>query len=124
MLFRNMDFLSSAGLELQWKVVCDDFDDKDWQWCASRVAETFYFKEVHGVPTGGNKFAEALLPYCNYEARFTLVVDDVLTTGKSMENTMATLEKTDPYIALQCIAVFSRNCNLSSRVGAIWKWGL
>ncbi len=46
------------------------------------------FSRVYGVPTGGERLAEALSVYEDPFANRTLVVDDVWTTGKSIIEAM------------------------------------
>jgi hypothetical protein len=69
---------------LPWKFDADALTDKDWKELAKLVAWKFAFSEVYGVPTGGLKFAEALKPYATDKNYPVLLVDDVLTLGKSM----------------------------------------
>jgi orotate phosphoribosyltransferase len=42
-------------------------------------------KEVHGIPRGGMKLATSLQKHVDPNGRIVAVVDDVLTTGRSME---------------------------------------
>lgn len=87
MLFKSGNFTSHSGLELSWKIDCDALTDDDLATLAIVVSQTLAFKDVHGVPTGGLRFAEALRRYIKDDDRLpTLIVDDVLTTGKSMED--------------------------------------
>lgn len=83
-LFVTKSFIGAAGLELQWKVECDALTDEDWAWAAARISERVKFGPVEGVPTGGLKLAAALERYST-PGRGLLIVDDVLTTGISME---------------------------------------
>lgn len=84
-LFKVGEFTSAAGLRLPWKVDCDALTDEDWQGVAVMVSTRFTFGLVEGVPTGGNKFAKAMEQYINGWSTELLIVDDVLTTGQSME---------------------------------------
>lgn len=88
-LFRYGNFPSHSGLHLRWKIECDALTDDDWRSIASVVAPKIAFGNVYGVPTGGEKFAEALMPYRMSNSPIILIVDDVLTTGKSMEEARA-----------------------------------
>ena len=83
-LFNAQPFTSAAGLELLWKLECDELSPADWRNIAAIVAPHFHFSSVEGVPRGGLLFAEALEPY-KTEGGGLLIVDDVLTTGRSME---------------------------------------
>ncbi len=87
MMFRDGDFVAHSGRTLPWKIDCDALTDDDLACLAKLVGGRFpVFSEVIGVPRGGLRFAEALRPYAVAEAPMTIVVDDVLTTGRSMED--------------------------------------
>ena len=70
-------------MPLSWKIECDDLTQMDWACLAEVISRRFLFSEVVGVPRGGLALAKALQPYCTSGPR--LIVDDVLTTGQSME---------------------------------------
>lgn len=76
-------FLSHSKFQLPWKIECDSFTDEDWESFAKLINWKFAFGSVHGVPTGGDKLESACKHYCT-EGYPPLIVDDVLTTGKSM----------------------------------------
>lgn len=85
-MFNLGKFTSHAGLNLDWKIECDDLTEADWE-CLAFMASKILpaFGHVEGIPTGGLKFASALQPYATYEGQGTvLIADDVYTTGKSM----------------------------------------
>ncbi len=77
-------FKSNSGKVLPWKIECDDLTSQDWE-CAARIVMDCvgWFGEVEGVPRGGLSFANALRPFVTGGP--LLIVDDVLTTGSSME---------------------------------------
>lgn len=85
MMFSLGDFKSSSGTVLPWKIECDSLGSEDWDCIASIVVNQFgvQFGDVEGVPRGGLPFAKALRPYITEGP--LLIVDDVLTTGASME---------------------------------------
>ena len=76
--------LHSGGIS-NFKIDCDALSGEDWRTLARIIADSFRFGKVVGIPTGGLKLAEALKPYISEGSRLTLVVDDILTTGHSME---------------------------------------
>ena len=78
-------FTSSAGKELDFKIECDALTDEDLESLAKIVATRVPYGKAIGVPRGGLRFAEKLNKYANKDAPYVLIVDDVLTTGKSME---------------------------------------
>lgn len=81
-------FRSHSGLQLPFKIDADALSDEDISELAKIIRGKFAFGHVEGVPRGGLRLAEALLPYC--EPGYPLmIVDDVLTTGASMERALA-----------------------------------
>ncbi len=76
-------FTSHSGLLLNWKIDCDFIDDTSLDHLASIVESKFFYRDVVGIPRGGLRFAEKLKRSSNRLAHSTLLVDDVLTTGKS-----------------------------------------
>ena len=76
-------FTAHSGNELTFKLECDDLTDADIDGLAQLISDKIPFGEVIGVPTGGIRLATALFKY-RTDSEITLVVDDVLTTGKSM----------------------------------------
>jgi hypothetical protein len=84
-LFQLKDFIMHSGGVGKYKIECDCLTDGDWETAAYWVHEKIDFKLVRGVPTGGKRFQDALFKYRNPESSNFLIVDDVLTTGKSME---------------------------------------
>lgn len=85
-LFRQGNFKLHSGQRSWFKIDCDALADDDWKVLARLVAARMDFSEVIGVPRGGLRFAEALKCYCKSLPQLpTLIVDDVLTTGRGME---------------------------------------
>lgn len=84
-LFKTEEFISHAGLRLDWKIECDALTDEDLATLAKVGAKMVgEFGSVYGIPSGGLKFAKALHQYITPGGP-RLIVDDVLTTGKSMK---------------------------------------
>lgn len=82
-MFNTKDFTTHSGEKGTWKIECDDLTDNDLQTLAKLISDKIWFSEVHGIPTGGEKLAAALKQYERPGGCF-LIVDDVLTTGRSM----------------------------------------
>ena len=84
-LFELGDFTLAGGGSSKWKIECDALSEKDWR-CLARMAVEYYGHPgaVEGVPRGGLPFARNLEPYLRAYGRWW-IVDDVLTTGRSME---------------------------------------
>lgn len=89
-LFQNSRFQSHSGKTLLWKIECEALTDADIKCLALRtvmmIGRTYIY--VEGVPTGGLKFAHALKKLM-HTSEGLLIVDDVLTTGASMEEQRA-----------------------------------
>ncbi len=83
--FQNEPFVSHSGLKLPFNINCDGLTDEDIETLALIIKRAFSFGKVHGVPRGGLRLAEALKKYCSPNGGSTLIVDDVCTTGTSME---------------------------------------
>lgn len=83
-LFVWGNFRSSSGNDLPYKIDADALSDASIKTLARIIADKYTFRMVHSVPTGGNRLARALGAYLSPEG-VDLVVDDVLTTGASME---------------------------------------
>lgn len=85
-LFQLGDFTLSSGKQSQIKIECDVLSDEDWKtlaYMASRFLPPFSC--VVGIPTGGLPLAAAMEQYLSWVSSATLICDDVLTTGGSME---------------------------------------
>ena len=82
-LFDPRPFVGAGGASLPWKIECDALTKDDWIALAKVAGPGLRFGSVEGVPRGGLPFARALLPYLTDGP--LLIVDDVLTSGHSME---------------------------------------
>ncbi len=84
-LFVDGEFIAHSGGTLQMKIECDALTDESIDALAKKIARTVpAFGAVHGIPRGGLRLAAALRPLSHMSGP-TLIVDDVLTTGASME---------------------------------------
>jgi hypoxanthine phosphoribosyltransferase len=70
------------------------------------IARHFEFGLVIGIPRGGIRLATALIKYTTLDARSVLIVDDVLTTGASMEQTRGRFEGSAEQI--RGVVIFAR----------------
>ena len=87
-LFVEEDFKSHAGLDLHWKLEMDALDEAEWKCNARMIMEyqTEPFQAAIGIPRGGLKLSVYLNDYSTQNNNDPyLIVDDVLTTGGSME---------------------------------------
>jgi hypothetical protein len=87
-LFQDGDFISHAGLPLQWKLECDAISDAEWR-CIAKMIMTYQhepFSKVLGIPRGGLPLQKAMEEYVTKGDHPWMVVDDVYTTGTSFKN--------------------------------------
>ena len=84
-LFERKSFIMHSGEESDFKIECDELTEEDLETLALLISKKYDFCLAIGVPTGGERLAEALAKYENIESSTVLIVDDVLTTGASME---------------------------------------
>lgn len=95
-LFRRGEFTLASGKRAGWKIECDALTDNDWLSLAYMLAAGLpEFGSVHGVPRGGLKLAQVLEVWVEPTSELRLVVDDVWTTGGSMNRFIDTLPKQD-----------------------------
>lgn len=84
-LFEEKTFTMHSGDIGHWKIECDALTKADIETLALMISERFEFTVVHGIPTGAVRIEKALEKYVTAESDNILIVDDVLTTGASME---------------------------------------
>ena len=86
-LFQKVDFKSHAGLDLSWKIEMDALSENEWKCIAHMIIELSQpFQAAIGIPRGGLKLSGYLHEYSTQNpADPYLIVDDVMTTGGSME---------------------------------------
>lgn len=116
-LFNFNPFISHSGVVLEWKIDCDAFTSADWKCLAHVIATRFEFSKVIGIPNGGLKLEEALKPYIKPNPGMTLIVDDVMTTGKSMK------EYFKQHPNSYGIVVFNRCPIVQPRIHSIFRLG-
>lgn len=76
--------LHSGGVS-DFKIECDALTFTDLETLAYLISKKFKFGNVTGISGGGLMLAAALSEYMTPEDPHFLIVDDVLTTGNSME---------------------------------------
>lgn len=86
-LFQRGTFRLHSGKQSNWKIDCDALTDLDITALAEMIAEGLQFGSVEGVSTGGLRLAKALEVHVSEGP--LLIVDDVLTTGASIEKQRA-----------------------------------
>ena len=87
-IFQEVDFKSHSGLDLSWKIECDGVSKKEWKCLTEMIMdyEKRPFQSAIGIPRGGVVLGSYLNQYSTENSDDPiLIVDDVLTTGGSME---------------------------------------
>lgn len=84
-LFQRGLFRLHSGTEANWKIECDALTREDVATLAMLIAERVgAFSSVEGVPRGGIRLEEELRTFQSNSGPL-LIVDDVCTTGGSLE---------------------------------------
>ncbi len=104
-LFVLKDFISHSGLKLNFKIECDMLTNTDIKTIAVIITEKYDFCDVVGIPTGGSRLYNELKKYVSKESNTLLIVDDVLTTGESMQRER---EKYNTPLQIQGVVIFAR----------------
>lgn len=81
-LFIPVEFVAHSGETLPFKIECDALTDDDLITLARQFARRIAYRHVWSVPTGGDRFANALRLFMRDGP--VLIADDVLTTGSSI----------------------------------------
>jgi orotate phosphoribosyltransferase len=105
-LFQLGEFVLHSGQKSIFKIECDNLTDEDIETFA-KMASHISFKSVEGIPRGGVRFAEALKKYTDPDSDLHLVVDDVFTTGASMQEAIAAARWRGEEV-VRGLAIFSR----------------
>jgi orotate phosphoribosyltransferase len=88
-LIQTGRFLLNSGRISGFKLQCDALTEDDWKGAAYLIRRLIgHFSSVEGIPTGGNKLSFYLWKLASQGGPH-LIVDDVLTTGGSMEKARA-----------------------------------
>ena len=89
-LFQRGKFQLHSGDVSDFKIDCDALTDEDIDTIAYLLSKVVgEFGSVIGIPTGGMRLARAMVKYSStngfHRTLPPLIVDDVYTTGRSME---------------------------------------
>lgn len=109
-LFQLGDFILNGGTHSSWKIDCDALTNEDMVALTQLVrCLAGDFSSVKGVPTGGTRLAEWLRPFCTGTYHPHLIVDDVLTTGASMDKAFgAVSQRTVKDRGVRGVVLFAR----------------
>ena len=109
-LFQSLNFKSHSGLNLSWKIEMDALTDPEWFTIKKMIIELSPpFREAVGIPRGGAKLGDLLNEHATGNEEDPIcIVDDVLTTGASMEYFLTQYQRNRrPFIAIGWV-VFAR----------------
>ena len=84
-LFTKQDIILHSGDKSDFKIECDALSDESVECIAYKLSQKHKFSTVIGIPKGGIRLEKALQKYKTDDNADLLIVDDVLTTGRSME---------------------------------------
>lgn len=105
MLFQQKNITLHSGVKSDFKIECDILTDSDIETLAYLISQKFEFSYVYGIPNGGIRLKEALSKYCDPKhTNKRLLVDDVLTTGGSMEDWKRSFDG----VPVQGVVIFAR----------------
>ena len=87
-LFQSVNFRSHSSLDLTWKIEMDALTAPEWYTLSQMILDlSSPFREAIGIPRGGMELGTRLNQYGTGNPDDPiLIVDDVLTTGGSMED--------------------------------------
>ena len=106
-IFIRKNFESHSGLNLDWKIECDHLTDEDIETFTTLINQFTTFRSVVSVPSGGDRLAAALQKHTiNHDNLPTLIVDDVLTSGNSIDSRRKELNLEPPNVI--GVVIFSR----------------
>ena len=129
-LFKVGNFESHSSGNLKWKVECDALTDADWDGIVQAAVELGLlrteYSQITPIPTGGVPFAESIKRntawYRGYMPEgVVLFVDDVLTTGRSMEQARLALKLEDFRFAKGIVAFARGPC--PDWIKPVWRLG-
>ncbi len=107
-LLQYQRFKMHSGNFSDFKIECDALAQEDYDTIAKIIIKKFEFSEVHGVPRGGIPFALSLGKHLKSESKNVLIVDDVFTTGTSMNEARNAIENNEEKQIIG-IVLFARN---------------
>lgn len=106
-LFEYGNFVLHSGDKSHFRINCDALSMDELSALASLIVPNLHpYSKVIGVPRGGVRFAEALDWYKQIDADGYLIVDDVFTTGASMNEAAWQVPNNTPF---QGVVIFARH---------------
>lgn len=122
-LFQSGEFILNSGVPSYHKIECDALTDGDIDCLARLIKDNLpLFGWVEGVPTGGLRLAKALEPLTVPDHSILgLIVDDVMTTGNSMETQRNFRHPVIGVVIFNRIPIDEESPNW---IKSIWRFGL
>jgi orotate phosphoribosyltransferase len=111
-LFNAGEFMLHSGQKSDFIIDCDALSGEDYVALAAATRRRcpWLWGRTVGVPRGGLRFAEALKKHNFSRHPGVVIVDDVFTTGHSMEATRQRLiDEGTPYDKITGVVIFARN---------------
>lgn len=108
-LFEIQSFISHSNVRLDWKIECDALSHPAIETLAYIISKQFKHSRIISIPIGGDFLAQLLSQYQREPYTSTLIVDDVLTTGKSMTEMKSTILRVNPNEEIFGVVIFCRN---------------
>jgi len=105
-LFQLGEFTLHSGKKSNFKIECDNLTIEDLRTLALLVSQKIKFGYVTPIPRGGDQFAEVLKAYIDPSSEIELFVDDVYTTGLTMESALSQKKDTTN---VRGLVIFARN---------------
>lgn len=85
-IFNYGNYTLPSGGRSRWKLDLSELNDEEWVEIADIAIRCLpLFGSVESVPTGGDKLANILHAHRRKDHPNILIVEDVITTGQSME---------------------------------------
>lgn len=106
-LFQTKNIKLHSGSRSDWKIECDALTDDDLETLAKLISKKVKFGQVIGIPKGGVRLEGALIKYVT-KSPILLLVDDVLTTGNSMNKYKREIERKTGKTVMGMV-IFARN---------------
>jgi orotate phosphoribosyltransferase len=112
-LFQLGNFVLNSGAKSKFKLECDALTNEDIEALAYMISTMVGpFGYVEGIPRGGLRLAKALEQYItpidDWVSFTRLIVDDVLTTGRSMENARIKYQNNTMSLPVKGVVIFAR----------------
>lgn len=122
-MFKTGDFTLKSGEKSSWKIDCDALSVEDWD-ALAQMALPFVqpFNAVYDCGGASMQFAAALIPFIS-KSGAPLVVDDVFTSGATMEAVRINVvpKELDGPMGCKGVVVFARHKPLPW-VRAMFQW--